>query len=123
MVPRSRILIIDDEPLLAESLIAVLSQYEVVSALTGEEALRLLEEAQEFDAILCDLAMPGISGIEIFERVSRWGRNLESRFVFMTGDAAAGRTARFLEKVKNPRLEKPFEREQLLAALVLVTSP
>jgi two-component system response regulator PilR (NtrC family) len=66
-----RILLIDDEALFREDLASLLRQegYVCQTAADGETGLRLAE-AEEFDVVLCDLVMPGISGIEIVERLS-----------------------------------------------------
>ena len=68
-----RILIIDDEDLFREDLASLLRQegYSCQTAADGETGLRLAE-AEEFDVVLCDLVMPGISGLEVVDRLSTY---------------------------------------------------
>jgi CheY-like chemotaxis protein len=115
--PRLRLLLVDDE----ERLLAALAQdlcreYEVEEAASGADAIRKLRE-RAFDAVVCDLMMPGISGAEVYEAARTHRPGLEQRFVFMTGGAFTGGTRHFFEQVTNPRLEKPFELSELHTVL------
>ncbi|MFO0758658.1 MAG: PAS domain S-box protein [Byssovorax sp.] len=121
-VPRStpapgdapRLLIIDDERALGAALRAVLSEgYTVTVVNDGQEGLDLLLGGKSFEVILCDLLMPGITGMDVYARVREARPHLASRFVFMTGAPLMPAVAAFLERVKNPRLHKPID----LAAL------
>ena len=60
------------------------------------------------DAVLCDMLMPDGTGIDVFEGATRAFPELASRFVFMTGGAFLPSLAEFLERIPNPRIEKPF---------------
>ncbi len=105
---RARVLVIDDELPIANTLRELLApEHQVVAAASGREALAKLE-AEEFDVVFCDLMMPGMSGIELFERVRSERPGLEERIVFMTGGAFTTRAAEFLASVDNLRVEKPF---------------
>jgi CheY-like chemotaxis protein len=82
-----RVLVIDDEELLLRALARRLSaQHHVVTAGGGREALRRMEEDPErFDAVICDLGMPDMNGMELYEEVlARWPA-LARRFRFMSG--------------------------------------
>jgi PAS domain S-box-containing protein len=115
---RRRVLLIDDEPYLGVTLTTGLrEEAEVVSVREGKEALRILHDDQGFDLILCDLMMPGMTGMDVFEEVSRELPALCKRFVFMTGGAVTERAREFLEKVPEQRLDKPFRLEQVEAVL------
>ncbi|HEY5240954.1 MAG TPA: response regulator, partial [Polyangiaceae bacterium] len=61
-----------------------------------------------FDCILSDMAMPDVTGPELYEALHADGRGIEARMVFMTGGAFAPRAADFLERVPNRCIEKPF---------------
>jgi len=65
---KSRILIVDDEPSICTLLIAALSAegFECRTANSGSHALNILE-IERFDALICDLRMPGISGLSLLE--------------------------------------------------------
>ncbi|MEM9167685.1 MAG: response regulator, partial [Planctomycetota bacterium] len=67
-----RILIVDDDPIVVESLEAVLSAagLTVSTALGGREGLELLEqEGERFDAVVTDVVMPDLDGMELLRRV------------------------------------------------------
>ena len=117
---RGRVLVIDDEPLVAEMLGRILQdRHEVTRALGGLEALRLIEEAPEsYDVVLCDLLMPEMDGVALYEALGERNPGMRERFVFMTAGAFTRRAAEFLAKVPNERLAKPFdlgEVERLVA--------
>jgi signal transduction histidine kinase len=106
---RARVLVIDDEPPIANTLRELLSpEHEVVAATSAREALALVDESPEFDVLFCDLMMPGMSGIALYEHIRAKRPGLERRIVFMTGGAFTARTADFLASVDNRRVEKPF---------------
>ena len=111
--PRPRILVIDDEVQLAATLRAGLeASFEVRVATSGKDALAMLEE-EDPDFVLCDLMMPEISGMELYERVLASRPALADRFVFMTGGAFTDRAREFLKRHRCPRIEKPFSLEEV----------
>lgn len=110
---RARVLVIDDEELLLRAFKRVLRRHEVVAVRSAADALAVLEQDQRFDAILSDVMMPTMTGVQLFEAiVVRWPE-LASRFVFVSGGVVDAEVARFLESVPNPRLDKPFEQSQV----------
>jgi PAS domain S-box-containing protein len=118
MQGQRRVLIVDDElaivRLVAESLEACAS---VVGETVPGRALELILGGTPFDAIVCDVMMPGMSGIDLHERVARDRPDLAARFVFMCGGAYTARSRDHLERVPNPRLDKPFRMSQLIDAI------
>jgi DNA-binding response OmpR family regulator len=110
------LLVVDDEPLLLELLILLLSRsgYRVGQAQDAMVALRKLDE-QRYDAILPDMRMPGVDGRSLYERIKERSADLAARIIFVTGDLANPQTASFLQATGNLRLEKPFTRAQLEA--------
>jgi CheY-like chemotaxis protein/anti-sigma regulatory factor (Ser/Thr protein kinase) len=113
-----RVLIIDDEPLVVRSLTSVLGQHmTVVGETVPERALALMLAEPPFDVIVCDVMMPGLSGVDIHERVAREKPGHESRFVFITGGTYTARARDYLERVPNARLIKPFAVAQLVTAV------
>jgi PAS domain S-box-containing protein len=105
---RARVLVVDDEPPIANTLRELLApEHEVVAATTAREALAAIDQG-DFDVVFCDLIMPGDNGIFLYERLRRARPGLERRIVFMTGGAFTERTAAFLASVENLRVEKPF---------------
>lgn len=116
---RSRIFVIDDEPLLGQTLTyAFAGRHDLVLATSGREAIRRLAEDANYDLVLCDLMMPDVSGPKVFEVVEQEHPELVPRFAFMTGGAFTERAQEFLERYSGRRIDKPFtisEIEQLLA--------
>jgi CheY-like chemotaxis protein/anti-sigma regulatory factor (Ser/Thr protein kinase) len=115
---RGRVLIVDDEPTMCRSLQTLLREdYDVSSAPGGAEALAVLKSGEHFDLILCDLMMPGVSGMELFSQLERERPGLETRMIFMTGGAFTNEAQAFLGRCPNLRLQKPFTVDQLEAAI------
>ena len=115
---RRRVLVIDDDARLARSIQVLLGDTHDIeietSALRGYA--RLLGE-ETFDAVLCDLMMREMSGMEFFEKLTVERPHLAERVVFMTGGAFTARARSFLETVANPCLDKPFVRADLVNAI------
>jgi signal transduction histidine kinase len=116
-LPRSRILVVDDEPALCAVVRRLLQQHEVVICHDAREALSLLQRDAAFDVLICDVMMPSFSGIDLFAELQRLDPELAARTLFMTGGALHGRVRQFLSGLSNPVLEKPFETSALHAAI------
>lgn len=111
---KPRVLIVDDEPHLARTLeILLRDQNDVRSVGSGAEARRILEADGEFDAILCDLVMTDVSGIELHAWLTERDPELARKVVFMTGGAFTAEARDFLARVSNPHIEKPFRVEDV----------
>ena len=82
-----RLLIVDDEPFIADSIYEVISginnpELDVYKAYSGREALEWMERAR-FDIVMTDIRMPDISGLQLMERIREsWP---ECRAIFLTG--------------------------------------
>ena len=110
---RRRILIIDDDRPVAAALALELGAHDVVVAESGREALTILRHDKGFDMILCDLMMPEISGIDVYEALRLIDPALLDHLVLMTGGAFTARARQFLSEVDTLVLEKPFHPRQL----------
>ncbi len=102
-----RVLIVDDEPRLAQALAMLLEDHTVAVATSGREALDLTK-AHTYDVILCDLMMAGVSGMDLYAELTRAGRGQERRMIFMTGGVCTTRARDFLSQSSSVLLEKPF---------------
>jgi PAS domain S-box-containing protein len=112
---KGRVLVVDDEEGIQRYLRRSLELlHEVTVVQNGRQALELLEQDRGFDVILCDLMMPDLSGMNVFEAVEDRYQELTNRFIFMTGGAFTPRANEFVLRVKNPKLEKPIEHDTLL---------
>jgi PAS domain S-box-containing protein len=114
VVGRRRILVIDDEPLIVSMVTDVLKEkHDVVGETNPERGLgRILDDAG-FDLVMCDLMMPGLSGMEIYAQVARDRPGLERRFVFVTAGPYTGPAQAFLAGVPNARIVKPLSASQI----------
>ncbi len=108
-----RVLVIDDEPMIARALKRLLSKHDVTCCQRATEGLELLRSGAPFDVILCDMMMPEMGGIDFYEELKTVAPAMVDRVVLMTGGAFSSNARAFLERVPNPRLEKPFEAETL----------
>ncbi len=111
---RGRVLVVDDEPAVAAAIKRVLaSQHEVTVRGSGEEALEAIARGERFDAIVCDLMMPRMTGMDLHASLARLAPEQASRIVVLTGGAFTDRAREFLEHVPLPRCEKPFDVQGL----------
>jgi len=111
--PRSRVLLVDDEPLTAQVFAELLSPHEVTLAHSGREAIARLAADTSFDAIVCDLQMNDGTGVDVYEYLTECAPDLAQRVIFMTGGAFTQRSREFLGRCPQPVLEKPFEAARL----------
>jgi PAS domain S-box-containing protein len=110
---KPRLLIVDDETAVASMLGRFLEpSYEVVTCRSGAEALTSLASAH-FDVILCDLMMPNMTGMDFYYRLKSLTPELERRVIFMTGGALLPEVSDFLSQVDTPRVDKPFNLDEL----------
>lgn len=117
MGERSRILVVDDEEsirgILNETLIQIES--DVSEAASAEEALRRLE-AVPFDLVMTDIRMPGLTGIDLLERVKK--ARLDTEVIIMTSDASLGSALKAIQLGAYDYLLKPFEDLQAVEMVV-----
>jgi PAS domain S-box-containing protein len=113
LVPRSAILVVDDEPSLGSSIRRVLRHHDVTAVLAAQDALVLLGSGRVFDVVLSDLMMPGMSGMEFYAAIVRLYPKMARKVVFLTGGAFTPEANAFLESVDNERMDKPFNSEAL----------
>jgi two-component system, OmpR family, response regulator MprA len=111
-----RILVVDDEPAVRESLERALrlENYDVALAANGSEALAAVEERPP-DAIVLDLMMPRIDGLEACRRLRAQG-NRTPILVVTARDAVSDRVAG-LDAGADDYVVKPFALDELLARL------
>jgi PAS domain S-box-containing protein len=117
-VPRGRVLVVDDEPFVLRTLERILAPlHDVATASSAAEAMARITEAAGFDAILCDVMMPGMNGMELYRALERSRPELAARVIFVTGGALVDEVRAFLERAGTPVVEKPFAPAQILAAV------
>jgi len=117
----ARVLIVDDEPAILRALSRVLSGYQVTRALSGKEAITHIEHSGPFDVVFCDVMMPELSGIDVYERAKQVCPGQEERIVFITGGAFTEQAAKFIDSIDNPKLGKPFDAGEVRALVKSLT--
>lgn len=116
----SRALVVDDEPAIRVVIRRGLERagWSVDEAADGAEAwLRLVvgNRPVDYAVIITDLRMPGMSGIELVERLRIEHPVLAGRTVVITGDTASPQVAQFLAGLATPYLQKPFDIKAVVA--------
>lgn len=115
---RGRLLIVDDEVLFASSLRRMFSnEHEVSVVHCASDAIGMLRAGIRFDAILCDLQMPEITGMELYQELRRFAPEQAECMIFLTGDAFSERAQHFLDEIPNRWFEKPCSLELLRAGV------
>jgi PAS domain S-box-containing protein len=109
-----RVLMIDDEQPILSMLVQLLGpDHQIVTAASGEAAQAILKYDQSFDVILCDLMMPGLSGMDLHAWLSVEHPDVAERLVFVTGGAFTRTASEYVSRVGNLRIEKPYEKATL----------
>lgn len=115
---KGRVLVIDDEPMLRGVIRRMLaSEHTIEETSDAGDALRRMAAGEQFDVILSDLMMPGMTGMQLHAEVAKLDPDQAGKIIFMTGGAFTDRAREFLEAVPNPRLDKPFTAQELRGAV------
>ncbi len=112
----ARLLVIDDEAAIRESLREILSleNYEVVTAVDGIDGLEKLKKGG-FDVTLCDIKMPKMDGIEVLEQAMAAG--VETQFIMISGHATVDTAVEATRKGAYDFIEKPPDLNRLLITI------
>jgi DNA-binding NtrC family response regulator len=108
-----KILVVDDEPEVRKLVTAMLARngYRVLSADSGENALRLFRNNTDTDLLLTDVVAPGMSGPMIADQVAALKPDI--RVLFMSGYDSTQVVQRYVVEKGYSLLVKPFTMEQL----------
>ncbi|MEX0290589.1 MAG: tetratricopeptide repeat protein [Flavobacteriaceae bacterium] len=114
-----RILVVDDEPVnrrVLENHLRV-AGYGITEASNGPDALKLLEEGKEFDLVLLDVMMPGMSGYEVCEIIRKRSLPSELPVVLLTAKNRVSDLVAGFNVGANDYLTKPFSKNELLSRI------
>ena len=116
-----RVLVVDDDPEVAELMREVLESagFDVLTAESGAVALELLAEAR-FDAVVSDVRMPDLDGPALWQRLKTEHSALARRVLFVSGDTLSDAARQALATTGAPTLDKPFTSADLLGAVKAV---
>jgi CheY-like chemotaxis protein len=107
---RGRVLLIDDEAFIVSALRRLLGpEHDVTSVVNVPDAIALIAAGHRYDAVLCDLRMPGMSGIDFYEIMRQQAPEMVDRIIFCTGATFSSDTRQFFDRITNRILEKPFD--------------
>ena len=109
----SRILLVDDDPLVSMNTAYMLMDlgHSVLEAPSGPNALRVLETDAQFDVIITDYAMPGMTGLDLAEKIKQLRPKIPIIIATGYAELPPGATLEF------PRLSKPYSQQELSEAL------
>jgi CheY-like chemotaxis protein len=112
----TRILAVDDDVAMVRAYRRTLGRDNVVVGVHGgQEALDLLERDERFDIVLCDLMMPGLDGMELYERLAQDKPHLLDKLIFLSGGPTTSRCEEFVRSALVPVLSKPIDPAALNA--------
>ena len=109
-----KIMVVDNEPDIVDLTRTVLELggYNVVTAHSGEECLRILEQ-EEVDLVLLDIMMPGMSGWDVFNRINKKSSNIKVAFLSVL-EISDKRKQVLLDEGLADYIMKPFDKDTLL---------
>jgi len=113
-----QILVIDDEIHITELIFDVLARQgaKIDLANSGVEGLEQIKQ-KNYDVIICDQRMPGLSGQRLYRLVESLNGDLRHRFLFVTGDVVNAQTKRFFTQAGVQYIRKPFRIQELMDAI------
>ncbi len=117
--PVGRALVVDDEAAIRAAVRRSLERHgwQVDEAADGHEGWLRLDVGGRpgpYDVVVTDLRMPGLSGMDLVDRLRATHPHLADRTVVITGDTASPTVAEFLARLKTPHLQKPFDIRRLV---------
>jgi len=117
MTPADRpltVLVVDDEPAIGEALRGALPPgHDIVVAASAREAIERFNALQQYDVVLCDVQMPGMSGIELYRYARKVWPKVARAMVFMTGGSLTPEARALVEADGRGVLDKPLDLDQL----------
>jgi PAS domain S-box-containing protein len=124
-VRRHRVMIVDDDPRVAQAIARMLQrEHELLVVSCGAEAIERVAAGEWFDAIITDVMMPNMTGVELFDRLEQLAPEQAVRVIFLSGGVFTPQTQARLEAAGNPQLQKPVGTQELRTCVAnLVARP
>ncbi len=115
----ARILLVDDDPLVARALERTLGRnHHVDVVLSGAQALGKLGEGPRYDLILCDVMMPQMNGMQLFQTLEALDPSLAERVLFISGGVFTDQVRGFMDAHRERLLDKPIDPALLQARIL-----
>jgi PAS domain S-box-containing protein len=117
-IRRRHVLVVDDDPRVANAIKRMLSSdHELTLASCGAEAIDHVAAGVRFDAIVTDVMMPNMTGIELFDQLAAVAPDQAARVIFLSGGVFTPQTQARLEAAGNIQLQKPVSAQELRASV------
>ncbi|MCQ9206156.1 MAG: response regulator [Omnitrophica bacterium] len=104
---KEEILIVDDRKIIRDIFISAFSEYKIIAAGCGQEALEILKNSQDIKLVVLDVIMPGLSGTELLTEIRKIKPNI--KIIISTGQGVAAREVKTLRLDTDGFIEKPFD--------------
>ena len=109
----ARIMVVDDEATIGNAVARALRGHDVVVLDNASAALARIVAGDRFELVLCDLMMPNMTGMDLYEKVVQLVPDQAQRFVFVSAGAITTRARDFVRTVPNLVLAKPFDVQKI----------
>ena len=120
---RQRVLLVDDEPQVARTMERLLRRdYDTTVAECGRVALDYISRGEWFDAIVSDVMMPNMTGVDLLEEIERVAPDQARRMIFLSGGAFTAQTRERLGELRVTQLEKPVTAQELRACVLRIAN-
>ena len=107
----TKLLVVDDESLILESVQMAFPEYEVLTCTCGERGRELFQQDQP-DVVLCDIRLPDISGMELFQQLH--ATDSKTPIILMTGQGTAGTAIEAMQLGAYEYVLKPLDPDMLI---------
>jgi PAS domain S-box-containing protein len=120
---RLRVLVVDDEPRVAEMLQRVLRRdHDVIAVSCGKAALEQVRAGAWFDAIVTDVMMPNMTGLELLDELVRIAPEQAKRLILLSGGVFTAETRARLDEIGTLQLDKPTNSNELRRAVLMIAT-
>jgi CheY-like chemotaxis protein len=124
-LPDLIIFLVDDDRLTLDLYTKVLRRegFFTMAVSSAVDALEMVDRGlTKVNLIITDINMPGLNGVQFYEKIKERRPDLLQKIIFISGGTFSGEMADLLAEIPNPKLKKPFEIDELLNAVRLVSS-
>jgi len=109
------ILLVDDDPILRSEFVEYFSEYKILEAASGEEALKWLSKANSIDLVILDYRMSGMTGLDVLKKIREKDKDIG--VIIFTGYGSKEVVVDALRNQVNDFIEKPMDVEQVRKAI------
>lgn len=119
---RPRVAVVDDDEMVGDALELLIGDCAEVDVFCDPRRFLKSLDGGDYDVVFCDLIMPKMTGMEVYEALEQMAPQTAQRVVVITGGAITGRARKFLSESDVPVLRKPVDRDQLVEHIDRLTS-